>query len=214
MSSQLDKNSATLAALVEYADTLPPASSGGEVTAESITEALGYTPADQAVVSNQQTAINTLTNNVAALRPKEAVVLQTLTVAEGDDVKSFRYDGKLRNFVLLVNVPAAAATVSGGAEISKAGAGGLIAYNYLGQIVHTTPVTFLCMSSECCGMDYVDFVFNNDTSSSSKMAAAKALNRTARVTDASIPFTRVSLYANSAFPAGTVIELRGVIADG
>lgn len=145
---------------------------------------------------------------------EEVVVLQTLVVAEGDDVKIFRYDGNLKKFILTMSAPAAAATIAGGAEINKAGAGGLVAYNYLGPIVNTTPVTFLCMSTECCGMDYVDFVFNNDASNSAKMATAKALNRTARVTDASIPFTRVSLYANSAFPAGTVIELRGVLADG
>ena len=170
-----------------------PAGSDASVTADSVAAALGYVPAAQ---------------------PKEAVVLQTLTVAEGDNVKQFRYEGKLKKFMLTMSVPAADATITGGAEINKAGAGGLVAYNYLGQIVHTTPVNFLCMSSEYCGMDYVDFVFNNNASNSSSSATGKALNRTVKVTDASIPFTRVSLYAGSAFPVGTTFELRGVLADG
>ena len=145
---------------------------------------------------------------------EEVVVLQTLTVAEGDNIKQFRYDGKLKKFMLTMSAPAADATIAGGVEIYKAGAGGLVAYNYLGQIVHTTPLIFLCMSSEYCGMDYVEVVSNNNASNSSNSATGKALNRTAKVTDASIPFTRVSLYANSPFPAGTTFELRGVLADG
>lgn len=170
-----------------------PAGSDATVTADSVIDALGYVPAAQ---------------------PKEAVVLQTLTVAEGDNVKKFRYDGKLRNFVLLVSVPAAAATVSGGMEVNKSGAGGIVAYHYLGQIVHTNTVRYMCMSSELCGLSYVDSVINTNANNSSSEVACAMVNRAIKATDASVPFTRVSVYAGGSFPVGTTFELRGVLADG
>ena len=170
-----------------------PAGSDASVTAANIESALGYVPAAQ---------------------PKEAIVLQTLTVAEGDNVKTFRYDGKLRSFALFVSVPAAAATVGGGMEVNKSGAGGLVAYHYLGQIVHTNTVRYMCMSSELCGLSYVDSVINTNANNSSGEVTCAMVNRAIKATDASLPFTRVSLYANSAFPAGTTFELRGVLADG
>ena len=151
---------------------------------------------------------------VNSLPDRQPKILQSIVVGEGDELKNFRYDGRLRSFILLVNVPAAEATVAGGIEFYKADAGGIVGYNYLGQIIHTSDVKYMCMTSECCGMSYIDAVLNNAANNASNAVTLKALNRTAHATDVEIPYTRVTLYVNSPFPVGTTIELRGVLTDG
>lgn len=213
MSSQLDKNSAALAALVEYADTLPPASAGEEVTTESITEALGYTPADAAIAV--QHAPQTLTEaqktqareNIGAEKAAAKYELIETITCDGTYGNLARTGLALKRAKIYLHTTAAAAAASVAVEINNGA--GFFGYAWIGNGVNTGDRwAFVSVVSD--GDDaYVEF-----TGPATQAYNTGAMMRTASRFDGTTPINKIGMYVagGGLFPAGSTIEIWGVRA--
>lgn len=152
-----------------------------------------------------------MTGDVLGVKPEEYDILAEVTVAEGDQVKAFSYNKRLKAFELTAEVPAASDDVAGGVEIYK-GNREFVAYNFFGQIVSTKNILCVINSAVLNGKSVVEQTYNQWNSVTTK-AQFKGISRASLMTDINKPFTAISLYASAPFPAGTKFQLRGVLAD-
>lgn len=184
MSSQLDKNAAALAALAEYVKSMPT-QQGVELTAESIAEALGYTPAPVA---------------------KQYELIETIT-CDGTYGVFGRTNMRLARAKIYLHTTAAATAVSLVAEISNSA--GLFGYAWMGNGINTADRwAYLCAVSD--GDEaYIEF-----TAPSAQQYSAAALSRTPSKYDGATPINKISIYATGGamLPAGSTIEIWGVRA--
>lgn len=137
--------------------------------------------------------------------------IESIEIAEGENIKGYAFTRRLKHFELTIDVPAASATSTGGVEIYKKNRE-FAGYCYIGQFIHTQAVLQVVKSTVVNGESVVDSSRATWASASARVAT-NGLGRSAVATDVDEPFTTISAYASAAFPAGTKITLRGVLAD-
>lgn len=145
-----------------------------------------------------------------ANKPKPYTLIEQVTIAEGDEVKGYTYKGSLKDFLLTIEVPAATAAVTGGIEVYKGD--NFAGYAYIGNFVGTKNVRTLFGSKDIIGR-HVVWSQTCEYNSYSADSQVRNYMQSVKTTSIDIPFTRISMYASSAFPVGTIITLEGVIAD-
>lgn len=181
-----------------------PKGSDANVTQQNIAAALGYTPAKREDVTSL--------SEEKADKPKPYEVIDSIIVGEGDNVKAYACTKRLKDFNMTVEVPAHTETVAGGIEIYK-GNMGMVGYIFAGQIVFTQNVSLVANSAIVNGESVVEYVYSKHSGSASSKVQTRQMFRSPFMTDIDEPYTKISMYANKAFPAGTKITMKGVLAD-
>ena len=143
---------------------------------------------------------------------EELEIIESVEVPEGNEVKGYTYRGKLKDFELTVDIPAASATSGGGIEVYK-GNRKICGYSYMGTLLSTKPTLLVANTAQVNGKSSFETLFRAHDNSASSKALVNPLNRSAIRTDIDDPYTSVTIYANAAFPVGTKFTLRGVRTD-